>query len=200
MVTEIKSVDPRVKRTRQLLQQAFFDLMNEKSFRSISVQDIAERATVNRATFYAHFEDKYALLDSCIRESFQQLLAERLPALSSLSATNLHILILAVFELISQIHGGTCSPSHKQLDPLFEEAVQQELYKVLYDWLKHAVPVDANRTEQVEVTATAISWAIFGSAVRWSQSSRTLHKEEMANRVMQVVNGGLSQVVSLAAD
>lgn len=55
--------DPRVKRTRQLLMQAFMELLKEKKdISSISVQDIAERATLNRATFYAHFEDKYAFL------------------------------------------------------------------------------------------------------------------------------------------
>src|SRR6266849_3955451 len=77
-----KGVDPRVKRTRQLLQQAFLELFREKSFASITVQDIAERATVNRATFYAHFEDKYALLDSMIREQFQQVAASKLPTAS----------------------------------------------------------------------------------------------------------------------
>src|SRR5205807_1741174 len=54
MVTPVKSVDPRVKRTRKLLQQAFIELFQEKGFASISIQDITERATVNRATFYAH--------------------------------------------------------------------------------------------------------------------------------------------------
>ncbi|MBI4304912.1 MAG: TetR family transcriptional regulator, partial [Chloroflexi bacterium] len=45
--------DPRVKRTRKLLHDAFDSLLSEKSFEAITVQDIAERATVNRATFYA---------------------------------------------------------------------------------------------------------------------------------------------------
>src|SRR6266487_1020083 len=79
MPTVEKSVDPRVKRTRKLLQQAFLELFQEKGFASISIQDITERATVNRATFYAHFSDKYALLDSIIREQFQHSVAERLP-------------------------------------------------------------------------------------------------------------------------
>ena len=58
-----KSVDPRVKRTRQLLQRAFLELFEEKGIESIGIQEITDRATVNRATFYAHFPDKYALLD-----------------------------------------------------------------------------------------------------------------------------------------
>src|ERR1700730_2122172 len=48
-----KRMDPRVKRTRQLLQRAFLELFGEKGIESISIQEITDRATVNRATFYA---------------------------------------------------------------------------------------------------------------------------------------------------
>lgn len=65
--------DPRVQRTRQLLLDAFMSLVQEKrNIHSISIQEIAMRATVNRATFYAHFEDKYALFVDWSREKFQR--------------------------------------------------------------------------------------------------------------------------------
>lgn len=59
--------DLRVKRTKKLLADALKDLMSEKPFEKIKVVDICERALVHRATFYAHFEDKYQLLRYCIR-------------------------------------------------------------------------------------------------------------------------------------
>ncbi|MEH7458708.1 TetR family transcriptional regulator [Bacillus pseudomycoides] len=62
------SNDPRVKRTRQAIRDALISLIHEKSFDSITVQDIAEKATVNRATFYSHYYDKYDLLDKSIQE------------------------------------------------------------------------------------------------------------------------------------
>ena len=68
----MNDADPRVKRTRKLLEEAFVALLAEKTFHRISVQDIAERATVNRATFYAHFEDKFALMDQLIRDAFRE--------------------------------------------------------------------------------------------------------------------------------
>jgi AcrR family transcriptional regulator len=75
MTTPAHENDPRVKRTRQLLLQAFISLLEERhTIHSISVQDITERATVNRATFYAHFEDKYALLEVWMREKFHHAL------------------------------------------------------------------------------------------------------------------------------
>jgi AcrR family transcriptional regulator len=57
------SDDLRVRRTRKLIQQAFAELTVEKGFAALSVQDIADRAMVNRSTFYRHYLDKYDLLE-----------------------------------------------------------------------------------------------------------------------------------------
>jgi AcrR family transcriptional regulator len=62
--------DPRVKRTRKVLVHAFGELLTDKRFSAITVQDIAERAEVNRVTFYGHFSDKYAILEYWLREQF----------------------------------------------------------------------------------------------------------------------------------
>ena len=70
-------IDPRITRTRKLLVDAFMGLLAEKDFEAITVQDIAARATVNRATFYDHFVDKYAMLDELTREGFTQMLHQR---------------------------------------------------------------------------------------------------------------------------
>lgn len=63
MILQSHENDPRVIRTRNLIQDAFRSLAKEKKIEAITIKDIAERATVNRATFYAHFEDKNALLE-----------------------------------------------------------------------------------------------------------------------------------------
>ena len=73
-----EKIDPRIKRTRGLLVQSFIDLLAEKGFQAISVQDISERATINRTTFYLHFPDKYALLDYSANQLFRQELEKRM--------------------------------------------------------------------------------------------------------------------------
>ena len=67
MAISSRSEDRRIQRTRQLLQQASIEVMQEKGFKATSVQEIAERANVSRGTFYAHFVDKYALVESLLR-------------------------------------------------------------------------------------------------------------------------------------
>ena len=56
------ATDRRVKRTRRLLQSALAELMTQKKFREITVQDITDLADVNRSTFYLHYQDTYDLL------------------------------------------------------------------------------------------------------------------------------------------
>ena len=54
--------DRRVHRTRQLLHDALLDLIMERGYAPISIQDVLDRAGVARSTFYAHFRDKDDLL------------------------------------------------------------------------------------------------------------------------------------------
>lgn len=60
--------DLRIQRTQKAIVDAFYELLDEKSFGSITVIDICERALINRGTFYTHFEDKYQLLEKCISD------------------------------------------------------------------------------------------------------------------------------------
>ncbi len=76
--------DLRVKRTKLLLREALIDLIAEKGFDATTVGDIAERAMVNRATFYRHYPDKYALVTSIFEDVVVRAIQEIGPPLQSL--------------------------------------------------------------------------------------------------------------------
>jgi len=61
-----RQMDPRIARTRQSLQAALFELARERGLDEITVADIAERAGVNRSSFYQHYSDKDTLLADAI--------------------------------------------------------------------------------------------------------------------------------------
>lgn len=191
------SSDPRVQRTRQLLLEAFMALVQEKhNIHSISIQEIARRTTVNRATFYAHFEDKYALVADWSREKFQRALGCQLPASSTLQRETLHRLILAVFDFMA-LSRRYYRPSNRQFELLYEMVIQQELYALLLIWLQQ-VPSEIPRpVETVETTAQTISWAIFGPAAQWSRGDQRISKEVMAHHMLVIIVAGLSPVVTV---
>ncbi|HEY8591027.1 MAG TPA: TetR/AcrR family transcriptional regulator [Naasia sp.] len=70
-------MDPRIARTRSSLQQALLELARERPLEAITVGDIAERAGVNRSSFYQHYSDKETLLvdalDSAAEEAAESL-------------------------------------------------------------------------------------------------------------------------------
>jgi len=190
-VGQVNANDPRVKRTRKLLQQTLTDLMHEKSFEAITVQDIAERSTLNRATFYAHFEDKYDLLDSIMREGIEQALAGNVPDTAALSADTLRTLCRTVFDFLAQVRGH-CRPQHRQFDPLLEKAVQDVLYNFIVRWLQRVRPTALPGGANVETVAAVLSWAIFGVGSQWSRGLRAQPAEAAVAQVVAVLTDGLA--------
>ena len=188
-----KSVDPRVKRTRKLLQQAFVEILQEKDLASISIQDITDRATINRATFYAHFPDKYALFDAILREEFQRELTQHLPPEPTWGVDSLRALVRVTFDFLEIFHQG-CKAGKQSFDPLMERAIQQELATVLLEWLKRARVAGMRPGVRIEVVASITSWAIFGPAVQWSRQERTPSADEMTQQTMLVITEGLSHL------
>jgi AcrR family transcriptional regulator len=185
MTAQVNLDDPRVRRTRQLLQQAFISLMVEGRFRDITVQQIADRATVNRATFYAHFEDKFDLLDSAIRDRFKQELAARMPDASAWSKDHLRLLIIIVFECVAMTNHD-CKPSDRDFAPYRERAIQEETDALLLDWFRQPGFPAAPDGVATETLAMLWSWAIFGAATQWSQE-RNASPDEMAQQVTRIL-------------
>jgi len=91
----------------------------------MSIQEITERANVHRGTFYAHFADKYALLEAIIREEFRDLLTDTLPPVSRWERNTLYLLIQSTLEYFKGMH-RQCPPLDI-VDPLVERVTQEEL-------------------------------------------------------------------------
>lgn len=68
-----EQTDLCIRRTHKFLQEAMIELITEKGFDAITVGDIAERAMINRATFYRHYLDKYDLVAKIFEETAMYL-------------------------------------------------------------------------------------------------------------------------------
>ncbi|WNQ14163.1 TetR/AcrR family transcriptional regulator [Paenibacillus aurantius] len=66
-------VDRRILKTQESLKKAVIELMTEKNFDDITIQEIADRANVNRGTIYLHYQDKFDLLDKLIEAHIQEI-------------------------------------------------------------------------------------------------------------------------------
>ncbi len=191
MATSSRSEDRRIQRTRQLLRQASIDVMQEKGFKAMSIQEVAERANVSRGTFYAHFEDKYALLESLLREEFQNLIRP-LPPVSQWNKKALHLLIRLLLENFRDVQRH-CHPLGV-IDPLIERILQEELAELLLMWLKQKRGKEARGIVPMEIMAQTMSWAILGAALQWSMEPATVPSEQAAEYVLLTLMEGVEHL------
>ncbi|RKP51520.1 TetR/AcrR family transcriptional regulator [Cohnella endophytica] len=75
MSTTSPHTDPRILRTRQLIRDAFVDLLQEIEFEKLTVNRIAERATINRVTFYLHYRDIPDMLERMADDMIDEIQA-----------------------------------------------------------------------------------------------------------------------------
>jgi AcrR family transcriptional regulator len=98
----IGKLDRRVQRTRQLLSQALIELILEKGYEAVRIQDIADRANLRAATLYLHYRNKEDLLLSTLEGMFDALV-EKLQALpQDDTAETIHEEIRAVFQHVQE--------------------------------------------------------------------------------------------------
>lgn len=67
----MNQTDLRVIKTEQQIENAFLSLLNHKSYRAITVQDILDKALINRSTFYRHYPSKEALAEKMVADFYQ---------------------------------------------------------------------------------------------------------------------------------
>ncbi|TYS17164.1 TetR/AcrR family transcriptional regulator [Rossellomorea vietnamensis] len=70
-----KETDPRIVRTRQLLKEAFVELLQEWELEKLTVNQLAKNATINRVTFYLHYKDISDMLDKMADEMILEISA-----------------------------------------------------------------------------------------------------------------------------
>jgi AcrR family transcriptional regulator len=193
---DCERLDPRIRRTRHLLQDALKRLLEEKEFDKITIQDITEVATLNRATFYAHYPDKFALLEELIRVSFLHLLDCRKVRFDGSCATAFHPTILAVCDYLAELQKSHSFKQH-QFEAFVEGTVIDQIRVILMDgFQKHPV----ERSIPPEMIAAAASWAIYGAVKQWVNTADHIPAEEfvatVANMVMPILLAGIVSVAN----
>lgn len=124
--------DLRIVRTRKLLSATLLDMMEENSIEKISVIDLCKRAMVNRATFYAHFEDKYHLLSFALEElkdSVYENFTREVPAASPREM--FRTLVFMAVEYLSD--------KHNHVARIVEHNRNEKVVHTLTDSLAHSI-------------------------------------------------------------
>ena len=174
-----ETTDPRVLRSRRMLMDALARLLTQKSLEDISIQEIADEATLNRATFYLHYPDKNSLLQAMAAVRFRNLIERR-----GLSFTDcdggLRAIVLGVCDYLS---GNPGCPGQLAKMPI-EGSIIPVVEGIFRDGAaNHALAPGVDG----ELLATTVAWAIFGAARSWLETPDRVSAEEMAEKIEVMV-------------
>ena len=184
-----KKNDERVLRTRKQLDAAFVDLLRRRAYGNIRVSDIARKAGVGRATFYAHYCSK----DDLLRSQFNRIVAPMLaikrddPCLLDASALLAHVQTSPrLFKAL--VVGPEAGGGPRILQDCFEERVRQALE--LRDENSNAG--GASFAMQRAIVTRAVASSLLAVIECWAESSMRESAQEIQTIFSKLVSG-LSQ-------
>ncbi|MDY6872605.1 MAG: TetR/AcrR family transcriptional regulator [Chloroflexota bacterium] len=180
-----KELDPRVRRTQSYILDAFRALLSEKAFKSITVKEITERAGINRTTFYAHYQDKFDLLNAALQMIFEAELEQNALNVCHYSRENLKALLRTVCQFIRD-SSTECKLANSQFELIVEKQVRRQIQDLIEMWLEEVEGVRDKKS-----AAVATSWTIYGLAEHWSQDPDQGGPERYIDRVLPLVTANL---------
>ena len=172
--------DRRVRRSKSLIVRAFADLVLEKEYGRLTVQDIIDRADVGRSTFYAHFRDKEAVLLSCFDEVEAGLAAlaegsEEPPQHSPASIVMKHAWDH------KRIYRTVCASSASAI-------VQRHLRQMMLPILEHSLPTSTEPVQRGIAREFYVS-ALVGLLVWWVSTDFRISPDDLAGEFQKLAVG-----------
>lgn len=182
-------LDPRVLRTRMRLREALIGLIAEKGFDATTVQDITDRAMLNRATFYLHYSDKQELLHRTLKSALDDLAGETIfststgedpddpSALGPITRMLEHVAGRANFYRVLLGEGGVLLCTWQLRDQLVELARK---------WMV-ALDAEADQTGvPMEIVVNFLGSAYLGTITWWLENDMPYEPEYLARQLMQL--------------
>lgn len=201
MTTSIqRKPDRRIARTRLLLTDALCDLIVERGYDQVTIQEIADRADVSRATFYLHFRDKEELLFASI-DSLYADLENAMPLRTSLAdlqrdGFTAELLDASDFIMAQRYAALFRALISKNGLPSFMYRIQQVYADALRILMKHIVPERALPVPE-EVYLQYLSGAQVGLLAWWLQNDCPYPAHEMSVMGYQMFTQGVWQMIGL---
>ena len=182
---EEKPLDLRIQKTHRALTQAYAQLLEEKRFEHITVNEICDRAMVRRATFYKHFGDKYELFSFLVRQIHEEF--RRRPARTGKTIVPYVSIIESTLDFLdeydSQLHFLMESSMAPVLLSLISEQIALDITQELQEAEKSGQPLPL----PAELMAHAYTGALIHTAKWWLGHKDRISKQEMAAQLVKMI-------------
>lgn len=192
-----RNLDPRVIRTRKLLRQALLEVIRAKDFNSITIQDIADHAGINRATFYLHYANKQDLMIQTMQEILDELATLPNPV-SPLhphqpDPERLAAFFVRVFQHVARHAEFYNLMLSDESVASFAMKLQGYIEQIGLRWF----PRDQIQHMRIppEVIMSLVSGAFIGIVKWWLKNDGRYSSEDIASQFMQIMLPGILSTV-----
>jgi len=192
-----KAEDRRVRRTRQQLLDALMDLILEKGYEAVTVQEIIDKADVGRSTFYAHFLDKQQLLLSGFDQLRAFLLEQQLAALAGPGARRPLGFSRALFDHAESNYRTFKATLGKQSGAIVQEQMQRILGDLVRKELTALVASHGPSRVPLEVVVQYTVSAFLGLIAWWLDQKMPYSAEEMDQTFRSLTLPGIMVALGL---
>jgi len=193
-----KAEDRRVQRTRTLLLDALLDLIAEKGYAAVTVQDIVDRANVGRSTFYAHFLDKRELLLSGVNGLLMFLAQQATAAApSDESRTRLLGFSLPLFQHIQRNFRFCRALINTQSGTIVEPRILQLLADLVRAEIAAHVPRGTTPALPFDIVVQYTVSALLGLLTWWMDQELPCSAEEIDRHFRALTIPGISAALEL---
>lgn len=194
-----ETTDRRVLRSRRLLADALLDLIVEKGYEQITIQEIADRADLNRATFYLHYTSKEELLIAGLSQRFDELVSAMAEVEHNGAPWD-----NAAYDLLLFRHVGDHATLYKALFGahglgLAMHQVIAYMADVIERDIRDVVPEAEQDSLTVPISAHFFAGALFAMIKWWLDNDMPLSPEEMAHLSDRLCSYGAVDVLGVQA-
>ena len=181
------------RRSRQMIRQAFEELLRERELSKITVIDIVQRADLNRSTFYAHYPDIYGIVDEIQEEilqrnmelfqqlEFRNILKDPMPYLRCITAT--------MEENLDLMRRLGLTENYHRKSGKFQEMMEHDIMN------QSDIPKEVRQSPLFAIRVHFFMGGIMNAYQRWAEGKLncTLDQlsSEIANMIRQTATGFL---------
>ena len=197
---EKKREDRRIARTRSSLHQALLDLVKEKGYAAVTIEDITTRANLGRTTFYLHYQDKEDLLLEGLEERLSALVEKitKRPLIFWFHESNGN-LIKSIFETVNENSDIFALITKEQSNKVYDR-FRSIIVKVAMKLIDES-PWASNKINRLAVPVDYLtdyfSGAMWASIVWWAGNNFAQSTDEMANFFRLLFFPGLLHVLKV---
>jgi AcrR family transcriptional regulator len=190
-----KKVDLRIVKSKRAIRYAFLELIREKGYATITITDIANKAMINRKTFYMHYESKEALHNELINEVLD-ILAPTLEGIKYLSGTQQRVYLRGLLQRLMDNKDAFETMYNDSTSDVFVTQLKQRIRRDLM--VNSQIEAKTLGTSFTPELLTEAYFSIFMVFVHWWLNTDNISANELLDMIINFFSKKTLEMVGIS--